>query len=1570
MNSQFNNYTIGLLFITVILLTILFNLVAIPNDINIIQEDVNFETVSLKPQIDIDVEVKSYVFRNELNTDHESTLYTGELVITNYNDIPTNEHKYLILDVNLEIPNSVSSYEIANLKVTNGTNIYDPLDSAFLKNHYYNPITATELSSGFISGHLVYQVPNSLSENDLIFTAGDTNINLWELENIVEQTSIVKDTNVTFLNEDNIDYQSQQDEVDQRIQKALDSGDYTLQNPYIVQDPYGRSPLTALVCFVTDEEVQINVNVKPKGEYGNVEYTIPTTTKSHLVPITGLYANYNNIITLTSSNGETKIIEIQTGELPAGSPNIELELLELDVENEHFTQLAYLGSFPSIIDVTGEVRWIYSMTTNLSYAYMENGHMLLQTNVQYGTGNENINMTAIIYEVDMLGKIYNIYEIEDRMHHDFMYLGNNLVAWTSNQDTRVGMEDAITILNLKDGTIAENINLNFILDRYRPSLSYPYFEDWFHANSIDYNHEDDSMIISGRQQGIIKIDNNRELEWILAPHIDWTDEYKPYLLTPVDREGNQLFDMTNEEDFWEANFNFFPWHNHGIGFCEDLDGNPNTLEISIFDNRALNGEYADENPYSQGTVYSINAKEKTVYIYQQYGKEFGREFNSTTISDNNVLDNNNLLITSGDLTIHSNIKSHMVEVSPENELLWSVKFDENIWEADVVSMYPENYIHTLNNSINQQQYTPLKVLDEVPYIDEYDINICDISSIDVSYYNDTSILLNGEFNDFEFDRQYGYFTAFKEDDTKEVYGFLVQIADNNINSNDLIHLKGEGYTSYQISVVDERAGVIYQYPIKEWIPNKINLLIWQENDNTLINKGNIENAKIDLINENFTIKGWSILPNYDTNVSTILNLVCKGEKESYYFPIDIKLRGDVTSHFNDGFNYNYSGFNKTIRLSNLPFDKYQIGIEIINKDVVGYYDTQYYIELGNNLTEEIQSQDMVLQQNIITEQIFAEYESADYSLESPYIKVNPYGIAPLSAMVLFETERSAQISIEVDGLNGGDTISHSYTDYNTSHQIPILGLYPQIETTVTLTATYQDGSIQTNSFMLAGDALPDDFVAMTVDTSTPSEMAYGLTFYMRQSRETYLNALDSKGDVRFIFSQNSIGMASGLTMLSNGNLAVVSEKTTGTQYYKDSFYEMDLTGKIYGEYLLDGVHHEISEANNGNFLALGNDINGSVIEDTLYEIDRKTGEIIQYWDIDDYLPIDSFDDDGNRISTEVYSSSSHDWIHLNSIDQHPITNELLLSGRNHDVVFSIDYDTGDINYILGDNSVPLIAELKSKLLTPIGDEFEWFYGQHNAQFLENGDILLFDNGSFRSKTVDEQIDSATQGYSRGVIYRVNQDDMTIEQIWQYGKELGSSHLATYLSGIQYLGDEHLLINFGGQVFDENGNASYQNADGVKGHSASIQYEIKNGEIIYASSFEISGVSGNMYRAERHNPYQSETQPNFSINSVRLGTLPNRSLAQESTVPTQDNLELNNSSVIDNGVQLVYTFSITDADSEDEAYLIFNSSETCYEILIGKGATVTGTLNLVELPTGTFDLYLKSGENTTNLNLTR
>lgn len=593
-----------------------------------------------------------------------------------------------------------------------------------------------------------------------------------------------------------------------------------------------------------------------------------------------------------------------------------------------------------------------------------------------------------------------------------------------------------------------------------------------------------------------------------------------------------------------------------------------------------------------------------------------------------------------------------------------------------------------------------------------------------------------------------------------------------------------------------------------------------------------------------------------------------------------------------------------------------IGLKLGQKDINYIVETEYTLTIGK-YSEQVTNSDIIESQAEISSELLEVFESGDYTLTDPYVVVDAYGLSPLSAIAMFETSEEAQITVTVEGLDGGQTFENTYETMSISHTIPIYGLYSEEATNVILTATYADESTESYTIEVTGDKLPDGYATFDVSVADIEEMAEGLTF-TTPVMGTYVSGADQDGTIRFLLSDMRLANTSSIEQLDSGNFLITSYTRRGDGYYRNSFIEIEPTGRIVNEYEIDGVHHAVIELPNGNFLAVGGDTDGTVVEDAIYEIDSETGEYLKIWDFDSYLPVTTTGEEGVRSSVETYDYDIHDWLHINSVDFYEETGEIIISGRQQNVVVSIDYETGEINYILSNEDIELPEALEDKLLSSIGDDFQWQYGQHDVQFMDNGDILLFDNGNYRSNYYDSGVD-ATENYSRAVIYHVDTDNMTVEQVWQYGEEYGSEYYCMYVSGVQCLGEEHYLINFGGQRKTSDGDAA--GVFGGDGYAAFTQIEIKDGEVVYQADSIDTGVSANLYRAQRYDIYWSTEEIDLSVNGTRYGSLQSRGLAIISELPSSDvELSLIDTSVEDNGIQLIISTTVEEAGDEDEVYL--------------------------------------------------
>ena len=313
-------------------------------------------------------------------------------------------------------------------------------------------------------------------------------------------------------------------------------------------------------------------------------------------------------------------------------------------------------------------------------------------------------------------------------------------------------------------------------------------------------------------------------------------------------------------------------------------------------------------------------------------------------------------------------------------------------------------------------------------------------------------------------------------------------------------------------------------------------------------------------------------------------------------------------------------------------------------------------------------------------------------------------------------------------------------------------------------------------------------------------------------------------------------------------------------------YEMDLLGKIYKEISLEGgYHHDYFLMPNGNLLVASDNFSSGygTVEDVVVEVDINTGDIVKTFDLKDIL---------NMEDGKSENWTSYDWFHNNSVWYDENTNSITLSGRHQDAVINIDYDTGNLNWIIGDPT-NWSEEYQKYFFTPIGDDFEWQWSQHAAMITPEGYVFLLDNGNNKSKIKEEYV-PATESYTRGVMYKIDTDNMTIEQVWEYGKERGSEFYSPYISDVDYLAKDHYIVHSGGIVYVDGKNSNEPAGIGGSDKLESITVELKNDKEI----FELV-LPTNNYRVEKMSLY-ADYEHYEKGTAVRIGSLGKTSVSEE------------------------------------------------------------------------------------------
>lgn len=428
-------------------------------------------------------------------------------------------------------------------------------------------------------------------------------------------------------------------------------------------------------------------------------------------------------------------------------------------------------------------------------------------------------------------------------------------------------------------------------------------------------------------------------------------------------------------------------------------------------------------------------------------------------------------------------------------------------------------------------------------------------------------------------------------------------------------------------------------------------------------------------------------------------------------------------------------------------------------------------------------------------------------------ELNPSGYNPLSAGVLVYLPALGHIKVIIHSKPGNKEpdIQHLCSSVERGQTVKILGLYPDYNNQIELIYTDRKGNERARSFLniqtkkLDIDHLPKIKV-VKVDRQA---MEPGLNLVNSPGHdETDTSCpymVDSDGEIRWLLDwRNSkdlqhIGAQCGLHRMENGNYITGDANN-------DQLVEVNVLGEIIRCWDLKAMgykyHHEISPTKNGHFLVAVSNVNAKIasgknvrILDHVIEFNPQDGTISKTWDLVNILDSARYTINDPEISFNILGATPSNWAHNNGIAEYG--DEILGSARFQGI-FKYDYN-GKLKWIISPHK-NWRDQYKSSLLQPLDkngnpitdpaviagdkctDDFDWVWGVHNPVMMPNGHILAFDNGFTRHYDSDAP---GSYPYSRIVEYEIDEKNMTIRQVWQYGKERRECY-ANAVSSVQYL----------------------------------------------------------------------------------------------------------------------------------------------------------------------------------------
>jgi arylsulfate sulfotransferase len=474
---------------------------------------------------------------------------------------------------------------------------------------------------------------------------------------------------------------------------------------------------------------------------------------------------------------------------------------------------------------------------------------------------------------------------------------------------------------------------------------------------------------------------------------------------------------------------------------------------------------------------------------------------------------------------------------------------------------------------------------------------------------------------------------------------------------------------------------------------------------------------------------------------------------------------------------------------------------------------------------------------------------------------NPTGRTPLSGTLQVDAVLDGRLNFKIKNKkSGGKDYSFSFQEKSNNQLQPLLGLY--YDNNNTIYVEYADDEIiyfKDTIYVQIGNR-PNYFPNIIVDTYNESKVEPGMNLISNRVGDPSTPFIvDNEGEFRYVLDFR------GDPELGNLNYDVGMERLKNGNYYfgkwlSNQVYEIDIMGNIIRQWDLGPYefHHNIQEKEDGNFLVTVSkyDYHASgktAIQDWIIELDRQSGAIVNEWDLKESL------DENRKVWTWWIFNNLVDWAHVNAVIHDPSDNTIIVSCRTQCLV-KLDQNNNvkwilsnhknwgtnkkgeDLNqYLLNalDAGNNIIDDQKVQEGETLHDDFEWPWYHHAPFIAENGNLYVFDNGENRNF-------SASNSYSRAVEYEIDETNMTVKQIWQYGKERGIETYSRIVSDVDQLNQTgNILFSPGSRVNNGGGNF------GAK----VVEVEYNTREVVF--EMKINGPDIVFHRAERLSLYPSK-----------------------------------------------------------------------------------------------------------------
>ena len=382
------------------------------------------------------------------------------------------------------------------------------------------------------------------------FTDDEINVQMYRqpVEASIEMAQILpgeyEQEGFTYYNEE------MQQRLAQSLMTMMAGGEFTMEAPLAVLNPFGTGSNGLYLYFNTDTNCQIRYTVTTEDEsipaYTATANSAQEFGKVQEFLLIGLVPGLENEVTLEAVNrqGEVKqsfTFTIQMPETTSGHAN-RLEATEGDSTAEMSDGLFcamglsdYYG-YTFFFDNDGILRYEMLLDGYHSDRILSLGDQILAC-----VGSNKIA------RISRIGQVLQVYDLgRFELHHDFNWgPDGELVALATNTEGET-VEDQLISIDMESGEVTLLVDFSALMNSYfvtteKVAAGSSFFWqaglwDWLHLNSVQYLAEEDAVVVSSRETStILKVKNVHEepaIDWMIGDDAFWEGtEFAQYSLT-------------------------------------------------------------------------------------------------------------------------------------------------------------------------------------------------------------------------------------------------------------------------------------------------------------------------------------------------------------------------------------------------------------------------------------------------------------------------------------------------------------------------------------------------------------------------------------------------------------------------------------------------------------------------------------------------------------------------------------------------------------------------------------------------------------------------------------------------------------------------------------------------------------------------------------------------------------------------------------------------------------------------------------------------------------------------------